>query len=52
MVYHVDVPAVLGRLRYPMYVLTAKDLVGDIGELIVEDLILHGQSSMSQVCIN
>lgn len=52
MVYHVNVPAVLGRVHYPMHVLTAKDLVGDIGELIVEDLILHGQSSMSQVSIN
>ncbi|XP_041259968.1 DNA-directed RNA polymerase III subunit RPC3 isoform X2 [Onychostruthus taczanowskii] len=38
---------VLRLLRYPRYIYTAKALYGDPGELLVEELLLHGQLPMS-----
>uniref|UniRef100_A0A8C3N385 DNA-directed RNA polymerase III subunit RPC3 n=1 Tax=Geospiza parvula TaxID=87175 RepID=A0A8C3N385_GEOPR len=38
---------VLRILRYPRYIYTAKALYGDPGELLVEELLLHGQLPMS-----
>ncbi|NXG12586.1 RPC3 polymerase, partial [Sakesphorus luctuosus] len=36
---------VLRLLRYPRYIYTAKALYGDAAELLVEELLLHGQMS-------
>lgn len=38
---------VLRLLRYPRYIYTAKALYGDAGELLVEELLLHGRLPMS-----
>ncbi|KAM3657070.1 DNA-directed RNA polymerase III subunit RPC3 [Ammospiza maritima maritima] len=38
---------VLRILRYPRYIYTAKALYGDPGELLVEELLLHGHLPMS-----
>ncbi|NXP99958.1 RPC3 polymerase, partial [Vidua macroura] len=38
---------VLRILRYPRYIYTAKTLYGDPGELLVEELLLHGHLPMS-----
>nr|XP_041577045.1 DNA-directed RNA polymerase III subunit RPC3 [Taeniopygia guttata]XP_041577046.1 DNA-directed RNA polymerase III subunit RPC3 [Taeniopygia guttata]XP_041577047.1 DNA-directed RNA polymerase III subunit RPC3 [Taeniopygia guttata]XP_041577048.1 DNA-directed RNA polymerase III subunit RPC3 [Taeniopygia guttata]XP_041577049.1 DNA-directed RNA polymerase III subunit RPC3 [Taeniopygia guttata]XP_041577050.1 DNA-directed RNA polymerase III subunit RPC3 [Taeniopygia guttata]XP_041577051.1 DNA-dire len=38
---------VLRLLRYPRYIYTAKTLYGDPGELLVEELLLHGHLPMS-----
>ncbi|KAF2986652.1 hypothetical protein EK904_006744, partial [Melospiza melodia maxima] len=38
---------VLRLLRYPRYIYTAKALYGDPGELLVEELLLHGHLPMS-----
>ncbi|NWI85956.1 RPC3 polymerase, partial [Pitta sordida] len=38
---------ILRILRYPRYIYTAKTLYGDPGELLVEELLLHGHLSMS-----
>lgn len=40
---------VLRVLRYPRYIYTAKTLYGDTGELLVEELLLNGQMTMSAV---
>ncbi|KAM6395204.1 DNA-directed RNA polymerase III subunit RPC3 [Rhynochetos jubatus] len=40
---------VLRILRYPRYIYTAKTLYGDTGELLVEELLLNGQVTMSAV---
>ncbi|NWW33451.1 RPC3 polymerase, partial [Panurus biarmicus] len=40
---------ILRILRYPRYIYTAKTLYGDPGELLVEELLLHGQLPMSCV---
>ena len=34
---------------YPSYLLIAREVAGTIGELIVEDLVINGLSSMSEV---
>ncbi|NWU12956.1 RPC3 polymerase, partial [Cephalopterus ornatus] len=39
---------ILRILRYPRYIYTAKALYGDPGELLVEELLLHGHLSMSR----
>ncbi|NXY10963.1 RPC3 polymerase, partial [Pteruthius melanotis] len=39
---------ILRILRYPRYIYTAKTLYGDPGELLVEELLLHGHLSMSR----
>ncbi|NXH44252.1 RPC3 polymerase, partial [Dicaeum eximium] len=38
---------ILRLLRYPRYIYTAKTLYGDTGELLVEELLLHGHLPMS-----
>ncbi|NXO96594.1 RPC3 polymerase, partial [Certhia brachydactyla] len=38
---------ILRILRYPRYIYTAKTLYGDPGELLVEELLLHGHLPMS-----
>ncbi|NXS25150.1 RPC3 polymerase, partial [Mystacornis crossleyi] len=39
---------ILRILRYPRYIYTAKTLYGDPGELLVEELLLHGHLTMSR----
>uniref|UniRef100_A0A8C3NSL1 DNA-directed RNA polymerase III subunit RPC3 n=1 Tax=Cyanoderma ruficeps TaxID=181631 RepID=A0A8C3NSL1_9PASS len=39
---------ILRILRYPRYIYTAKTLYGDPGELLVEELLLHGHLPMSR----
>ncbi|NWT07008.1 RPC3 polymerase, partial [Mionectes macconnelli] len=38
---------ILRLLRYPRYIYAAKTLYGDPGELLVEELLLHGHLTMS-----
>jgi DNA-directed RNA polymerase III subunit RPC3 len=47
----VDVDAILGRVRYHKYVYSAKTLYGDAAELLVEEVLQHGQSLMSAVVV-
>ena len=49
MLYQVNLSNLLLRVRFPRYIHTSKELFGDAGELIVEDLLQQGQSLMSQV---
>ena len=49
MLYQVNLSNLLLRVRYPRYIHTSKELFGDAGELIVEDLLQQGQLLMSQV---
>lgn len=37
------------RPRFPVYLYSSKTLFGDVAELIVEELLLHGQLQMSEV---
>ncbi|NWT77470.1 RPC3 polymerase, partial [Lanius ludovicianus] len=45
--YEAQSERILRILRYPRYIYTAKTLYGDPGELLVEELLLHGHLSMS-----
>ncbi|NXO76371.1 RPC3 polymerase, partial [Sitta europaea] len=45
--YEAQSERVLRLLRYPRYIYTAKTLYGDPGELLVEELLLHGHLPMS-----
>ncbi len=47
--YRVVLPNLLLRSMLPKVIHAAKVLFGDVGELIVEDLLHQGQSLMSQV---
>ena len=47
--YTAKVDQVLLIPRYPHYIYCAKTLYGDAGELIVEELLQHGQLMMSSV---
>ncbi|NXL52224.1 RPC3 polymerase, partial [Podilymbus podiceps] len=47
--YEAQCKRVLRILRYPRYIYTAKTLYNDTGELIVEELLLNGQMTMSAV---
>ncbi|NWR59027.1 RPC3 polymerase, partial [Bucorvus abyssinicus] len=47
--YEAQCRRVLRVLRYPRYIYTAKTLYGDTGELLVEELLLNGQMTMSAV---
>ncbi|NXQ83170.1 RPC3 polymerase, partial [Nyctibius grandis] len=47
--YEAHCKRVLRILRYPRYIYTAKTLYGDTGELVVEELLLNGQMTMSAV---
>ncbi|NWY36059.1 RPC3 polymerase, partial [Sylvia atricapilla] len=45
--YEAQSERILRILRYPRYIYTAKTLYGDPGELLVEELLLHGHLPMS-----
>ncbi|XP_005533551.1 PREDICTED: DNA-directed RNA polymerase III subunit RPC3 isoform X2 [Pseudopodoces humilis] len=45
--YEAGSERILRILRYPRYIYTAKTLYGDPGELLVEELLLHGHLPMS-----
>ncbi|XP_038078065.1 DNA-directed RNA polymerase III subunit RPC3-like [Patiria miniata] len=47
--YAASVEQVLLLVRYPRYIYCAKTLYGDAGELIVEEILQHGQMRMSTV---
>ena len=47
--YKAEILAILGLIRYPRHVHTGRDLGEEIGELIIEDIIQHGQTPCSQV---
>ncbi|NXY82470.1 RPC3 polymerase, partial [Alcedo cyanopectus] len=47
--YEAQGSRILRILRYPRYIYTAKSLYGDTGELLVEELLLNGQMTMSGV---
>ncbi|NXU45109.1 RPC3 polymerase, partial [Drymodes brunneopygia] len=46
--YEAQSERILRILRYPRYIYTAKTLYGDPGELLVEELLLHGHLPMSR----
>eukprot|EP00731_Ephydatia_muelleri_P016873 Em0009g1297a len=48
MLYRVNIAHILLRARFPRYIHVAKATFGDVGELIVEDILRNGQSLMSQ----
>ncbi|CAI5662234.1 unnamed protein product [Oreochromis niloticus] len=45
--YHTSCDRILRILRYPRYIYTAKTLYGDTGELIIEELLQRGHTTMS-----
>ena len=47
--YSASPEVVLWRLRFPRYVHIAKTLYGDAAELLVEELLLHGQADLDSV---
>ncbi|XP_037001295.2 DNA-directed RNA polymerase III subunit RPC3 isoform X4 [Artibeus jamaicensis] len=47
--YEAQCSRVLRMLRYPRYIYTAKTLYNDTGELIVEELLLNGKMTMSDL---
>ena len=47
--YSISVENVQLRGRYPRYIHAVKELYGDVGKLICEDILQQGQSLMSQV---
>lgn len=52
MVYSINATTVFNRILFPHYIMMAREAVGEVGELIVEDLLQHGQSTMAQVAIS
>ena len=46
--YRVLIDNILLRLRYPKYVYSAKVLFGDIGELIIEHILMNGADLLSK----
>ena len=47
--YRLDIENVLVRLRFPRFIYSAKMLYGDTAELLVEELLHHGQIEMSRL---
>ena len=47
--YSANVKHVLWRVRFPRYIHAAKTQFGDVGEVIVEDILLQGHTLMSDV---
>ena len=47
--YRLNTENVLTRLRFPRYIYSAKMLYGDSAELLVEELLRHGQIEMSRL---
>lgn len=50
--YSVDIDILLWRHRIPRYIHCAKSLYGDAAELVVEDIVYHGQTLMSEAVQN
>ncbi|KAL5005361.1 hypothetical protein ScPMuIL_018817 [Solemya velum] len=46
--YHINVSTILWQLRYPRYIYCAKTLYGDAAELLVEELLQKGQSTLER----
>ncbi|KAJ8304701.1 hypothetical protein KUTeg_018284, partial [Tegillarca granosa] len=51
-IYQIQADAVLWRVRFPKYIYCAKTLYGDAAELLVEEMLVKGQSSMSELIEN
>ena len=49
MEYQASCERILGILRYPRYIYTAKTLYSDTGELIIEELLQRGHMTMSSI---
>lgn len=49
MAYHIDVDAVIDRVLFPRFIHMTKQAMGDVAEVIVEDILQHGQSTLDQV---
>lgn len=49
MEYNIDIARILLRTRFPRFIYTAKLLYGDTAELIVEEMLQHGQVTVSSV---
>ncbi len=47
--YALDMDAVTLRLRYPKFVLRAKQLFGEEGKAVLEAVLMHGQLPLSQL---
>ena len=47
--YSVSLESVQLRGRFPRYILAAKELYGQVGELMCEDILQQGRTLMSQV---
>ncbi|XP_067929295.1 DNA-directed RNA polymerase III subunit RPC3-like isoform X1 [Watersipora subatra] len=47
--YSVDINAILHRLRYPSYVYCIKLLYGNVSEVLIEEILHHGQILHSQL---
>ena len=47
--YGVDVNRILLRPRFPRYIYTAKMLYADHAELLIEELLQHGQVTINSV---
>lgn len=46
--FYCDINQVLLLVRYPRYMHTAKSLYGDLGELIIEEILANGRLTFSQ----
>ena len=49
LLYSTKVNHILWRVRFPRYIHAAKVEFGDVGEVIVEDILQQGHSLMSEV---
>jgi len=47
--YRVTVDQILKRSRYEKFVYCTKKLHGDVAEIIIEELLLHGQTTQNQL---
>jgi len=47
--YSCNIGNVVSRIRFEKYILCAKKRHGDIAELIVNELLLHGQAIVNQI---
>jgi len=48
-VYRLDPNSVLLRIQFPCWVHAAKELFGDVGEFIVEDILQQGHTPLAEV---
>ena len=49
MMYSINIVTVVNRILFPHYIMMAREATGEVGELIVEDLLQNGQTTMAQV---